>query len=234
MKQLFSFFFLGVLLTFESCKNEKAAAPVETETTPLAEAPAAPAAPTKVVAISHIVKDYDAWKKAYDTDAPARAAAGLSPLALCRGVDNPNLVHVFLVPEDFDKAKAFAENPALKEAMQKGGVTSTPELLFVDIIRFAETPMDIKGRVRIAHKVKDFDTWLKAYDAEGTETRAQHGLVDRSVSRNHDDPSMAYVVFGVSDIAKAKARFADPAFKKLMTDAGVLSAPKVDFYTVVE
>lgn len=40
--------------------------------------------------------------------------------------------------------------------------------------------------------------------------------------------------FAVSDMAKAKARLEDPALKKIMTDAGVISEPVFEFYTSVE
>ncbi len=40
--------------------------------------------------------------------------------------------------------------------------------------------------------------------------------------------------FAVSDMAKAKARLKDPALKKIMTDAGVISEPVFEFYTSVE
>ena len=38
--------------------------------------------------------------------------------------------------------------------------------------------------------------------------------------------------FAVSDMAKA--RLNDPALKKIMTDAGVIGKPAIDFYTSVE
>ena len=40
--------------------------------------------------------------------------------------------------------------------------------------------------------------------------------------------------FAVSDMAKAKTRLKDPALKKIMTDAGVISEPVFEFYKSVE
>jgi hypothetical protein len=147
---------------------------------------------------------------------------------------NPNKVLIFLKIDDLQKAKDFSASPNLKEAMQKGGVISKPEIVYVDVLRFQESPAEFKGRIRVAHKVKDFDTWLKVYDAEGAATRLANGLIDRSLSRNIDNPNMVYITFAVSDMAKAKARLADPALKKIMTDGGVISKPVIDFYTSVE
>ena len=63
---------------------------------------------------------------------------------------------------------------------------------------------------------------------------APNGLIDRAISRNVDDTNMIYVTFAVSDMAKAKKYMKDPALKKLMTKAGVISEPIFDFFTNVE
>ena len=194
----------------------------------------APFVPFKVMSATHTVKDFDVWKKSYDERESMRVANGLTKLAVSRDMDNPNKVYVALRMADVQKAKDFAANKDLKEAMQKGGVTSAPTFLYVDVIRFEESPTEHKGRVRIGHKVKDFDTWLKAYDAEGKDTRAKNGLIDRAISRDLSDPNMVYVTFAISDLAKAKARINDPSFKKIMTDAGVISTPVINFYTRVD
>ncbi len=47
-----------------------------------------------------------------------------------------------------------------------------PKIIYVDVLRFEESPKEVKKPVRISHKVKDFDNWLKAFDAECNETRS--------------------------------------------------------------
>jgi quinol monooxygenase YgiN len=199
-------------------------------------APIAPAVfvPFKVMNVTHTVKDFAAWKTSYDAHDSMRLANGLTKLALCRDDANPNKVYVFLKMADVQKAKDFAANPSLKEAMQKGGVNSVPVFLYADVLRFEESPVEFKGRVRVGHKVKDFDAWLKVYDAEGKATRAANGLIDRSIGRDITEPNMIYITFAISDSAKVKARLNDPALKKIMTDAGVISTPVIDFYTSVD
>ncbi len=200
---------------------------------PPAPAPAA-FVPFKVMAITHTVKDFAAWKIAYDAHDSMRQAYGLTKLAVCRDDANPNRVYVFLKAADVQKAKDFAANPGLKAAMQKGGVNSTPAFLYSNVLRFEESPTELKGRVRIAHKVKDFDAWLKAFDAEGKAARAANGLVDRGISRDLTDPNLIYITFAVSDLAKVKARLNNPELKKIMEGAGVISKPVIDFYTSVD
>jgi quinol monooxygenase YgiN len=190
--------------------------------------------PFKVINITQTVKDFAAWKKLYDAHDSVRQASGLTKLAVCRDDANPNKVLVFLKVADLQKAKDFAANPELKAVMQKAGVVGAPAFIYSNVLRFEESPAEMKGRVRVGFKVKDFDAWLKAYDAEGKATRAANGLIDRGVSRDINDPSTVYVTLAISDPAKAKARINSPELKKIMDESGVISKPVIDFYTAVD
>jgi hypothetical protein len=230
MKSIFTMIALMAMFTFTSCKKESDKE-VTTETTVADEAPAFE--PFKVMAVTHIVKDFDSWKKGFDKDELNRSASGLTLRALARGIDNPNNVFIFLNVSDLQKAKDFGASPKLKNVMQKLGVIGKPDIIYVDVVRFEESPAKFKDRVRVSIKIKDFDAWLKVYDAEGAATRLANGLIDRAISRNIDDPNMIYVTFAVSDMTKAKTYIKNPALKKLMTEAGVISEPIFDFYTNV-
>jgi quinol monooxygenase YgiN len=238
MKRMFTMIALMAMFSFTSCKKESdkevttEATVTDTTATSADEVPAFE--PFQVMAVSHIVKDFDTWKKGFDAHESNRTDSGLTKMAVSRDMGNPNKVLIFLKIGDLQKAKDFAASPNLKETMQKLGVTSKPEIIYVDIVRFEESPAEFKDRIRVSHKVKDFDAWLKVYDTEGTETRTSNGLIERAISRNIDDPNMIYVTFAVSDMAKAKARLKDPALKKIMTEAGVISEPTFDFYTNVD
>jgi quinol monooxygenase YgiN len=238
MKTIFTTIIALAMFTFTSCKKESdkevttEATVEETKASVAEETPAFE--PFKVMAVTHIVKDFDVFKKTFDEHESMRTANGITLRAMGRDAKNPNNVLIFLKIDDLQKAKNFATSKDLKEAMQKAGVTSKPETVYVDVVRFVESPAEFKDRVRVGHKVKDFDAWLKVYDTEGTATRLANGLIDRAISRNIDDPNLVYVTFAVSDMAKAKARLKDPALKKIMKDAGVISEPVIDFYTSVE
>jgi hypothetical protein len=45
---------------------------------------------------------------------------------------------------------------------------------------------------------------------------------------------MVYILFTVTDLAKAKARGNSEDLKKIMTDAGVQGPPKVNFFREVK
>ncbi|MEO8713099.1 MAG: hypothetical protein ABI405_13290 [Parafilimonas sp.] len=86
------------------------------------------------VSVTHHVKDFDAWKKVYDSEGKdTRAANGLIDRAMARGIEDPNIVSVVFVITDMAKAKARIASPDLKKLMTDGGVDSTPEILFYRI-----------------------------------------------------------------------------------------------------
>ena len=81
--------------------------------------------------IRHKVKDFAAWKKAYDAHAGARTAASLGPGRVTRSVDDPSEVVILFDVGDLEKAKAFCASNDLKSAMQGAGVVDKPDLYFV-------------------------------------------------------------------------------------------------------
>jgi len=235
MKKINLLLVLSISLGIASCnKASEKTATAETKDTITAvavePAEAGPTLPMDVVTIYHTVKDYDKWRAGFDTDSIARNASGLSFVAVERSADKPNDVKIVLAPSDMAKAKAFMADPRLKDLMDKLGVITKPVANFWSIIRFSPEKR-IPGGVlqEFTLKVKDFDTWVKAYDSEGTATRAANGWEDIVLGRGIDDPNMVHVVFGITDMAKAKARSASPELKKLMEQAGVIDA-KITFY----
>jgi heme-degrading monooxygenase HmoA len=91
---------------------------------------------TVYIHIRHRVEDYARWREGYDNHAAARQAGGGTEEAyVMRNVDDPNEITVILGWNDLDKAKAFTESASLKEAMQKAGVTTAPEVRFLETAR---------------------------------------------------------------------------------------------------
>ena len=191
--------------------------------------------PYNVMLIEHQVKDFDTWKGGYLAHDSMRQAYGITQGSLGRGLEDPNTVVVVSKISDIAKAKEFASSPDLKEAMEKAGVVGKPTISYIHVLRNDSSRIQIKERMIVSHKVKDFDAWLKVYDnGEGVTKRAEYGMIDRGLARGVDDPNMVYVVFAISDMAKAKARGQSPELKKLMQDAGVLGEPKIFMYSLVQ
>jgi len=192
-----------------------------------AQPPAKPSLPFNAAVIKHAVADYNKWKPFFDADSTNRNAAGMHAMGVARGIENPNEVVIPFMIDDVQKAKAFAADPKLKATMEKAGVTSAPSIKFIKVLRMSDAIQKPSDFAEITHQVTDFDAWLKVYDAEGPETRAKDGLEDGVLAQGIDDPNLVYLVFKITDLAKAKAAMANPERLKIMQDAGVISKPEI-------
>jgi quinol monooxygenase YgiN len=84
-----------------------------------------------MVVVTHKVKDFDAWLKAYDGEGKAtRAGEGMVDRVMARNVDDPNLVHIVFAVTDMAKAKAAMNSESKKKLMQSAGVEGTPLIEF--------------------------------------------------------------------------------------------------------
>jgi hypothetical protein len=84
--------------------------------------------------VKHKVKDWDAWKKTYDSTKQTRIDAGLTDRVTSYTVgDNHNVTVVFAVA-DLAKAKAFLKSKDLKDKMAKAGVVGPPSFFFYRIV----------------------------------------------------------------------------------------------------
>jgi quinol monooxygenase YgiN len=94
--------------------------PVESKT---AADPALPAA-----IVEHEVKDYDAWKTAFDGDTQRRSDAGLVGYTLNRDEKKPNLVVLYVQGQTREQVDAYFADPALKKLMKEAGVKGQPKV----------------------------------------------------------------------------------------------------------
>jgi heme-degrading monooxygenase HmoA len=81
-----------------------------------------------VVIVQHRVRDYDAWKAVFDEHGDVRRRHGATGHELYRGLDDSNEVTVVNHFPSREAGEAFAADPSLKEAMEKGGVVSEPRI----------------------------------------------------------------------------------------------------------
>jgi hypothetical protein len=227
---------LVILFTvaFFSCKNNKTEKVDEMSTMEEVDTASTAFMPFKVIVIKHDVADYNKWRAAYDAHDSIRMLYGISHFVIGRGMDNPNTIMVIDKMSDVNKAKDFSMLPSLKDVMKKAGVMSTPKYGFYEVIRNDDSKINLKDRLMVTHRVKDFDAWLKVYDEEGTIKRMEEGLIDRGMARSADDPNVVTLVFAISDIDKAKAMMNSEAQKKVMMEAGVEGVPEMFYYKLVE
>jgi quinol monooxygenase YgiN len=86
------------------------------------------------IIVQHRVRDYEAWKPAFDEHEPTRVKHGCLGHTVYRSADDPNEVTVITSWRSRDGAEDFMRDPSLKEAMEKGGVISEPRITLLEAI----------------------------------------------------------------------------------------------------
>jgi quinol monooxygenase YgiN len=84
------------------------------------------------IIVQHTVRDYDAWKPAFDEHEATRAKYGCTGHTIYRDPDNRNDLTILTSWRSRDDAQRFMEDPSLKAAMEKGGVTSEPRVTLLE------------------------------------------------------------------------------------------------------
>lgn len=78
--------------------------------------------------VRHTIADYATWRAAYDSAETVRAEHGCTGARVYRVPGNPSDVFAIHEFPSVKQAEAFAGDPALAAAMQRGGVTSAPRI----------------------------------------------------------------------------------------------------------
>jgi hypothetical protein len=189
--------------------------------------------PQNMVVVTHKVADYAKWLAGYEAHDSARLAAGLHNYVIGRGIPDSNLVMIALKVDDTTKAKAFEKTPGLKEAMKKAGVIGAPTMTLVTETWQDTAKIETTLRSRTSLMIKDWDVFVKAFE-EGKQERIDNGLSDRVIGHDLDDNKKAYIVYAISDTAKAFAYFKSDALKKRREAGGVVGQPVRIFYRIAK
>ena len=91
-----------------------------------------------ILQIEHPVPDFDAWKKAFDSDPINREQSGVRRYRISRQVDNPNYVIIDL---EFDNLKdAEAVHTALQKLWNRveGKVMMNPRSRIIETVEIKE------------------------------------------------------------------------------------------------
>jgi hypothetical protein len=189
--------------------------------------------PQNMLVVMQKVANYSKWKAVYDGHDTARVAAGLHNYVVERGVQDSNMVMVVLKADDTAKARAFAKDPGLKEAMKRGGIVGAPTIALVTMVYQDTSTVSTTLRASSTLTVKDFDTWEQGLKA-GEQERKDNGLMLRAYGHDASDNHKVRIVSALLDSAKAMAYYKSDAIKKRMADGGVVGKPERWFYHVVQ
>ncbi len=78
------------------------------------------------------LRDYGAWRPAYDAHEAARTAAGLTNGRVFRSAEDPNDILLLFDMADRRRAEEFGRSDDLREAMQRAGVVGQPEIRYAE------------------------------------------------------------------------------------------------------
>ena len=189
--------------------------------------------PQNMMIAKHKVANFAKWKASYDEHDSMRLVNGIHSYIIGRGMQDSNMVLVAVKVDDMTKAKAFAKDPSLKKAMQKGGVTGTPSFSFVTMTFQDTAVINSDIRSRTTFKVKDWDAWQKAFE-EGKQERLDNGITVRAYGHDVDDNHKVVLVTALMDTAKANAYWKSDMLKKRRAAGGVIGEPDRFVYRVVQ
>ena len=82
--------------------------------------------------IHHKVRDFAAWKRAFDDHESAQTAAGMTNGRVFQGAEDPNEVTILFDVADIARAKEFAGSAELKTAMEGAGVVVAPSFHYLE------------------------------------------------------------------------------------------------------
>jgi hypothetical protein len=186
-----------------------------------------------LMVVTHRIGDYAKWQASYDAHDSMRLANGIHSYVIGRGFSDSNIVLVAVKVDDLDKARAFAKDASLKQAMQKGGVTGSPKISFVTNEWQDTATISSTIRARSNFVVKDWEAWKKSF-FEGKQERLDNGITDRVVGHDADDSKEVFLVTAVTDTAKAFAYYKSDALKKRREAGGVTSEPDRFLFRIVK
>ena len=189
--------------------------------------------PQTMLLVRHKVANYAKWKLSYDSHDSFRIASGIHNYVIARGVEDSNMLLVATKADDVAKAKAFAKDPSLKAAMQKGGVIGSP-LISLTTTVYQDNSQNMSDlRAMTNFTVKDWNAWKKAFESN-RQFRAEQGLTDRAYGHDVDDNHKVTLVVAINDTAKANAYWNSAAIKQKRAESGVVGEVKRFVYHVVQ
>ncbi len=81
------------------------------------------------------VEDYARWRQVYDSADSTRRKFGMTGEKVFQIASSPNELVVIIEWPTTDQARAYAQSSELKQAMQKAGVISQPEVLILEELK---------------------------------------------------------------------------------------------------
>lgn len=95
------------------------------------------------VIVRHKVRDYDTWLPIFQEHGTVRRRYGGLGDQVYRVNGDPNDLIIVNFFADLERAKAFTQDPSLRETMGRAGVISEPEVTFAEEVEEATYPVAV-------------------------------------------------------------------------------------------
>lgn len=174
------------------------------------------------VLIQHDIQDFNPWKKAYDSDAERRTKAGMNEMLVCDNGGDKKSISVILGIESVEESEAFFGDPETGKLMGEAGAVGPPSFIYFNV-KESSVPNGHSYMI-IHHKVEDYNTWKKAFDAHQKE-RAKYGIDVVALGTIVGDDNHVIAVMN-SASSKNFINFLEKSdLKEAMKEAGLASEP---------
>jgi len=220
---------------------EIAPAPVEEAPPPEPQEPAAavtpppPEMPKSAAMVTFKVKDFDAWKTAFDANEQARKDAGAVGHGISRDVAKGDTVSIWLPSEDPAQLEALYASPEMKAKAKESSIVGK---ITVSQMATAEMSPPTGGEMPkygalSDQKVKDFEAWKVIFDG-AAQARTDAGVLSHAVAQDPSDPNHVYVWLEGNDKDQLAAYLKSKELKARNKEAGVTGTPKTGVFENVE
>ena len=91
-----------------------------------------------ILRIEHPVPNFDAWKKAFDSDPLGREQSGVRRYRVLRAVDDPNYVMIDLEFDSLSQAEALRAALSAMWGRVEGDIIEKPRARIVEVVESKE------------------------------------------------------------------------------------------------
>jgi len=211
-------------------------APAPEEPPPAAAVtPPPPEMPKTSAVVTFKVKDFAAWKTAFDGAEQTRKDAGALGHAISRDTAKGDTVQLWVPTADTEKLAASYATPEAKKALKEQGVVGAAKvtpLAHAEMSPPSGAAMPKFGALSDV-KVKDYAAWKAIFDAD-KQVRTDAGVASYAISQDPKDPNHIYLWLEGDDKDKLDTYLKSKELKARNKEAGIKGAPKTSLFENVE
>jgi heme-degrading monooxygenase HmoA len=103
----------------------------------------------RALLIRHRVSDYDAWKRAFDSDADIRRANGAKGARVLRSDSDHGEVWLLVEWDDLARARLFTRSDESLDFLERAGVTDRPDYWYLEEVERPQDQCPARPTVRV-------------------------------------------------------------------------------------